>query len=119
MTIEGMRSIDPADLWDITTLTDLKCGEILIYTPVAPSGDIDAGRTTQFKGRTTLAGPAGQFPITFDLPGPTVVEALAGWGEACIAACAAFEKELEQKMLQARILQGAQQRPPAGGGRKQ
>jgi hypothetical protein len=115
--IEGMRSIDPADLWDTTTLSDMKTGEILIYTPVLPSGDVDPSRATRFQGKTQLAGPAGAFPLMFDLPGPTIEEALAGWLEACVLAVGKFEKELETAQLQRRILQGTP--PPANAhGRK-
>lgn len=92
-----LTAINPHSLWDVTELTDLTAGTLLIYTPVAESGELDPLRTFRFKGRTFLGG----LPFEFDVPAANVPEALAAWLPALEEAMrAAKDAQLTARLLQ-------------------
>jgi len=102
-----IKGLDTANLWDVTTVTDLLNGEILCHAPINAEGDYDIARVPFFKGRTNiqLQGPGRtmQVPLVFDLPGPALPDAIAGFVEALTKAINEFESNMHRQ----RILEGA------------
>lgn len=73
--------LDTANLYREEQFTDRRAGTIRRLTPVTPEGEPDPSRSVVFSGQTQLLTPAGVLPLSFDLPGSTLTEALANFSE--------------------------------------
>lgn len=88
--------MDAADLWKEEAFTDRKIGAIRRLTPVKPDGTTDLSRKTVFVGEATLMTPAGNLPLTFEIPAADLAAAAAGYGECLEKAFAEAMEELQE-----------------------
>ena len=73
--------LDAANLYREEIFTDRRAGTLRRLTPVTAEGAPDPSRAVQFSGQTQLLTPAGVLPLSFELPGTTLPEALAKFSE--------------------------------------
>jgi hypothetical protein len=73
--------LDSDNLYREELFTDRRAGTIRRLTPVTRDGSPDPSRPMQFSGQTQLLTPAGILPLSFELPGTTLTEALANFSE--------------------------------------
>lgn len=78
--------LDANNLYREEIFTDRRAGTIRRLTPVSKDGAPDASRPVQFSGQTQLLTPAGVLPLSFELPGETLTEALANFSDGVRAA---------------------------------
>jgi hypothetical protein len=80
------RALEPqmsADaLYREDVFTDQRVGTVRRLTPVKSDGSEDASRPPIFIGQATVMTPMGSLPLNFELPGKTLVEAVAQFGPA-------------------------------------
>jgi hypothetical protein len=90
--------MDRANLYREETFSDQQVGTIQRLTPVTPEGEFDAQRQVRYVGHTQVMSPAGALPISFELEGNSLGEAVDGFADA---AQAAVEETIEKiKKLQ-------------------
>ncbi|MGC8519245.1 MAG: hypothetical protein ACP5P4_12080 [Steroidobacteraceae bacterium] len=85
--------LDATNLYREEIFTDRRAGTLRRLTPVTPEGAADPSRAVQFSGQTQLLTPAGVLPLSFELPGTTLPEALAKFSEGVRAA---IEQAIEE-----------------------
>ncbi|MGC8520517.1 MAG: hypothetical protein ACP5PN_01480 [Steroidobacteraceae bacterium] len=73
--------LDSANLYREELFTDRRAGTVRRLTPVTRDGSPDPSRPVLFSGQTQLLTPAGILPLSFELPGATLPEALAKFSE--------------------------------------
>jgi hypothetical protein len=78
--------LDSANLYREEIFTDRRAGTIRRLSPVTPDGSPDPSRPVLFSGQTQLLTPAGILPLSFELPGTTLREALEKFSEGVQAA---------------------------------
>lgn len=78
--------LDSANLYREEIFTDRRAGTIRRLTPVTADGSPDPSRPVLFSGQTQLLTPAGILPLSFELPGATLPEALEKFPEGVQAA---------------------------------
>ena len=114
---------DSDNLYREELFTDRRAGTIRRLTPVTQSGEPDPSRPVLFSGQTQLLTPAGILPLSFELPGATLTEALAQFSEGVRAAIEQAIDEAREMRREAasRIVVpevgGGAGPGPAGGGR--
>lgn len=84
------------NLYRIEIFKDAKAGDITVHIPVLSDSTMDIARLPKFFGSTVVGG---RFQITFELPGPTLAKAIAGWSEECAKAIDKLESELVKQAL--------------------
>jgi hypothetical protein len=70
------------DLYREDVFTDRHVGTIRRLTPVTPDGATDSKRAVTFVGSTQLLTSAGPLPLSFEIPGKTLSEAVEGFSAA-------------------------------------
>lgn len=117
--------MDPNSLWREDIFTDREIGTIRRLTPVKSDGSTDAARKTVFMGEASLMTPAGNLPLSFDIPAADLSQAVAGYGAALEQAYHQTLQELQELRRKASsqivIPQGGMPPgglPPAPGGGK-
>ena len=93
--------MDASQLYREEVFTDNRIGTIRRMTPVTADGDVDASRPTLFVGSASLMTPAGSLPISFEIAGSTLAEAVAGYGPAAERALEETMSELQEMRRQA------------------
>ena len=104
-------TMDVNSLYLEEVFTDRKVGMIRRLTPVLPSGGADAARPVLFMGQAEIMTNMGPVPINFDLPGPTLGDAAAGFGTAAAAAIEQTVRQIQEMRRQ----QASQLGVPQGG----
>ncbi len=93
--------------------TDRQTGSIRRLTPVDSDGQTDSSRKVCFVGQTQVMTPAGALPLSFELAGPTL-------GEAVGQFAAGAEQGIQEAMEEIRKMQQESQSsimvPGQGGG---
>ncbi len=110
-------SMDPNALWREELITDRRVGTIQRLTPITVSGEPDASRSVSFQGQTQILTPGGALPLSFEIPGDSLADAVANFGKAAEGAVEDAMKQLEAMRREAAssiIVPGAG--GPAGGG---
>lgn len=102
-----------AELYREDTYTDRRIGTIRVLTPVLPNGDRDPAREVEFSGQISVMTPMGALPVGFELPGPTLAEATAGF---TAAAKAGIERTMEEIAQMRREAASSLVIPGQGGG---
>lgn len=90
-----------AELFREDTFTDNRIGAIKRLTPVKLDGSVDESRPVEYIGSTQIMTPAGALPLNFELPGESLEEALAGFGDAAREAVERTLEELKEMQRQA------------------
>ena len=105
--------------------TDRAVGMLRVLHPVTSAGAPDAARSTVYTGEAQLMTNVGPLPISFDIPGKTLAEAVANYAEAAKEGVAHAMREIAEMRRQASsslvIPQGGALPPggPYGGGKIQ
>ena len=74
--------MDANNLYSEEIVTDRKIGTIRVLTPITVTGARDASRPMIFTGEVQIMTQMGPLPIAFEIPGATVAEAVANYGQA-------------------------------------
>lgn len=89
--------LDANNLFREEIFTDQKVGTIRQLTPIKADGSLDAARSLQFLGETSLLTPAGTLPIHFKLEAKNLAEAVQQFAPTA-------NKALQETMEQLREL---------------
>ena len=79
---EETPKMDATDLWKEEVFTDRKVGVIRRLTPVTKDGATDMARKAIYLGEASLMTQAGSLPLSFEIPGDTLEQAVTGYSEA-------------------------------------
>jgi len=90
--------MDTAQLVREEVYTDQRVGSIRVLIPVQADGQPDTGRSTSYFGQTQVMTQAGPLPLSFELPGTALSEAIEGFP-------AAAEKAIEEAVEEIKRLQ--------------
>src|SRR5690242_16430123 len=85
--------MDATALYLEETFTDRKVGAIRRLTPVKSDGTSDATRPVLYVGQAEIMTNMGPVPINFEIDGPTLADAVAGFAAA---AAIAVERTVQQ-----------------------
>jgi hypothetical protein len=112
-TLDQLR-LDTSQLVAEQTFTDRRVGSIRRLSPVTADGEPDPGRQVQFFGQSQIMTPAGPMPISFELEGPGLAEAI---DQFPAAAEQAIEEAVEELKKMQREQQSSIMVPGQGGGK--
>ena len=98
-----LKGIDPTNLYQVTTLTDFKTGEILIYDPISLQVPDTAALPTLFFGKTHLQSNNGPVTVQFPIEASSLDEALEKW----LPSLQAKLEEIQGQALRSQLLNGA------------
>lgn len=85
--------MDLDGLYQEDNFTDRKVGAIRRLTPVLPDASVDPNRPVLFIGQAEIMTNMGPVPISFEIEGPTLGDAVKGFAPA---AQAAIERTVQQ-----------------------
>ena len=111
---------DAASLYREELYTDRRVGTIRVLVPVTIAGAPDAARPTLFVGQLSVMTPMGTLPISFELDGKTLAEAIAKFADGARVAMDETMRELQQMRRESAssiVIPEAGAVPSAGGGR--
>src|ERR1044072_7301307 len=103
--------MDGAGLYREDMFTDRKVGAIRQLTPVTGDGTPDTTRPVIFIGQAEIMTNMGPVPLSFEIEGKTLAEAVQGFS---VAAQAAIERTVQQ-IQEMRRQQASQLVVPQGG----
>jgi hypothetical protein len=113
MDVEGLYRED--------NFTDRRVGAIRRLSPVLPDGSADSSRPVLFIGQAEIMTNMGPVPISFELDGPTLAEAVNGFSTAAQAAIERTVQQIQemrrQQASQLVVPQGPIPNLTGGGGR--
>ena len=121
----GQPTMDATSLYREEIYTDRAVGMLRVLHPVTSAGAPDAARSTVYTGEAQLMTNVGPLPISFDIPGTTLAEAVANYADAAKVGVAHAMREIAEMRRQASsslvIPQGGALPPggPFGGGKIQ
>jgi len=121
----GQPTMDGTSLYREEIYTDRAVGMLRVLHPVTSAGAPDAARSTVYTGEAQLMTNVGPLPISFDIPGKTLAEAVANYADAAKEGVAHAMREIAEMRRQASsslvIPQGGALPPggPFGGGKIQ
>lgn len=108
---EAEANMDADALYHEEMFTDRRVGALRRLTPVKADGSADTARPTLFLGQAEIMTNMGPVPLSFEIPGETLEQAVAGFGTA---AQAAIERTVQQ-IQELRRQQASQLVVPQGG----
>ena len=120
MNAAAEARFDADNLYREEAYTDRRVGSIRALVPVHSDGAPDTSRATVYVGQISVMTPMGTLPISFELPGTTLTEALAGFSEGARIAMDDTMRELQQMRRESAssiVIPEPGAVPPAGGGR--
>ena len=103
--------MDVNDLYQEDNFTDRRVGAIRRLTPVLPDASVDPNRPVLYIGQAEIMTNMGPVPITFEIEGTTLEEAVKGFSPA---AAVAIERTVQQ-IQDMRRQQASQLVVPQGG----
>jgi hypothetical protein len=103
--------MDAAGLYREEMFTDRKVGAIRQLTPVTADGAPDTTRPVMFVGQAEIMTNMGPVPLSFEIEGKTLADAVAGFSAA---ATVAIERTVQQ-IQELRRQQASQLVVPQGG----
>ena len=121
---KGMNlTMDPAGVYREDVYTDRKVGTIRCLTPVTSDGSPDGGRQPLYVGEAQILTPMGAIPVTFEIDGTSLSDAIKKYEAAAKEGVERTVKEIQEYRRQAAssivIPQGgAGGLPGMGGGGK-
>jgi len=121
----GPPTMDATSLYREEIYTDRAVGMLRVLHPVTSAGAPDSARPTVYTGEAQLMTNVGPLPISFDIPGATLAEAVANYADAAKEGVAHAMREIAEMRRQASsslvIPQGGALPPggPFGGGKIQ
>ena len=93
--------MDAQGLYREDVFTDQRVGTIRRLTPVTPDGADDPSRPVQYIGQASVMTPMGSLPLSFELDGRTLSEAVASFGAAAQHAVEEAAREIQEMRRQA------------------
>ncbi len=106
-------SMDTSQLVREEAYTDQRVGSVRVLIPVKSDGEPDPSRSTSYFGQTQVMTQAGPLPLSFELSGGSLAEAIESFAEAA-------EKAIEEAVEEIKRLQREQASsimvPGQGGG---
>jgi hypothetical protein len=93
--------MDAQGLYREDVFTDQRVGTIRRLTPVTPDGADDPSRPVQYIGQASVMTPMGSLPLSFELDGRTLSEAVAAFGAAAQRAVEEAAREIQEMRRQA------------------
>lgn len=108
---DAEAQMDVDALYQEEMFTDRRVGALRRLTPVKRDGSPDTARPTLFVGQAEIMTNMGPVPLSFEIPGETLDQAVAGFG---VAAQAAIERTVQQ-IQEMRRQQASQLVVPQGG----
>ena len=116
-------TMDAANVYREDVYTDRKVGTIRCLTPVKSDGSPDAARKPLYVGEAQILTPMGAIPVTFEIDGATLGDAITKYEAAAKEGVERTVKEIQEYRRQAAssivIPQGgAGGLPGMGGGGK-
>ena len=116
-------TMDAANVYREDVYTDRKVGTIRCMTPVKSDGSPDAGRKPLYVGEAQILTPMGAIPVTFEIDGASLADAIKKYEAAAKEGVERTVKEIQEYRRQAAssivIPQGgAGGLPGMGGGGK-
>jgi hypothetical protein len=96
---EPQMSVDTLYREDV--FTDQRVGTIRRMTPVKADGSDDPSRPLIFVGQATVMTPMGSLPLSFELDGTNLAEAVSQFGRAAQQAIEEAARELQEMRRQA------------------
>jgi len=94
------NTMDANSLYQEEVFTDNKVGTIRRMTPVTTEGLPDAARTILFIGQAQMMTPAGALPLSFEIAGENLAQAVANYGAAANKAMEDTMEELQEMRRQ-------------------
>lgn len=98
---ETFPKMDPNGLWREEVFTDRRIGTIRRLVPVKADGSTDLARKPQFMGEAALMTPAGQLPLSFEIPAADLTQAIAAYDAELEKAYVRTLEQLEQMQRRA------------------
>lgn len=94
-------SMDAKNLYREEVFTDQRVGTLRSLTPVTMDGAVDPSRPVIYIGQASVMTPMGSLPLSFELPGTTLAEAVAAFGNAAQRAVEEAAREIQEMRRQA------------------
>ena len=94
-------SMDVNNLYREEIVTDRQAGTLRMMVPITSLGTPDTARATLYVGEAQLMTQMGPLPISFEVDGKTLSEAIANYGAAAKAAIERTVAELQEMRRQA------------------
>ena len=110
-------TMDATALYREEIYTDRKVGTLRVLVPVRDDGTADTARPTIFQGEAQLMTNVGPLPISFDIPGTTLAEAIANYASAAKEGVAHAMQEIAEMRRQqssSLVIPQAGALPPGG-----
>lgn len=120
MNAQTEARFDAASVYREEMYTDRRVGTIRVLVPVHADGSADPARATLYVGQISVMTPMGTLPISFELEGATLAEAITKFADAARAAVDDTMRELQQlrrEQASSIVIPEPGAVPPAGGGR--
>lgn len=93
--------MDSESLYREEMFTDRKVGSIRRLTPVTSTGAVDGSRPVLYLGQAEIMTNMGPVPISFEIDGPTLAEAVAGFSAAAAVAIERTVQQIQEMRRQA------------------
>ena len=93
--------MDAAGLYREEMFTDRKVGAIRRLTPVTPQGETDSGRPVLFIGQAEIMTNMGPVPLSFEIEGKTLDQAVVGFSAAASVAIERTVQQIQEMRRQA------------------
>ena len=93
--------MDAASLYREEIITDRKVGTLRVMTPLKLDGSTDPARPVLYMGEAQIMTGAGPLPISFEIEGKTLAEAVDGFGAAAKEAIEKTVRDLQELRRQA------------------
>jgi len=89
-------TMDAANVYREDVYTDRKVGTIRCLTPVKSDGSADSGRTPLFIGEAQILTPMGAIPVTFEIDGASLGDAIKKYEAAAKEGVERTVKEIQE-----------------------
>jgi hypothetical protein len=93
--------MDATSLYREEIYTDRASGMLRVMHPVSSAGAPDPSRPTIYTGEAQLMTNVGPLPISFEIPGATLADAVANYAEAAKDGVAHAMREIAEMRRQA------------------
>ena len=94
-------TMDAASLYREEIYTDRRIGTIRALVPVDSNGATDSARAIVYVGEAQIMTQMGPLPVSFEIEGRTLGDAVAGYAEAAKVAVERTVRELQDMRRQA------------------
>ena len=119
MNAQTEARFDATSVYREELYTDRRVGSIRVLVPVAADGSADPARATLYVGQISVMTPMGTLPISFEIEGKTLAEAIAKFADGARVAMEDAMRELQQLRREAAssiVIPEPGAVPPVGGG---